>query len=237
MQADCDLIDIHCHKPHSKGALQIVSLDTHQIGYPICAWATMPPPFPATLNSSGYFSLGLHPWFLQSQDLAAALQILEAYCEHPKLLAIGECGLDKCIATPLALQSEVFQHQIELAERWRKPLIIHCVKTFDELIRIKGSVASSQAWILHGYNRHPQLAQQLLKQGCYLSMGKALLQTDSKAALTLKTLPLDRLFLETDDAKELPISAIYAAAAKITGLTVDALRQRISSNFNNVFLR
>ena len=52
-------------------------------------------------------------------------------------LALGECGLDKKVQTPLDLQQEVFERQLTLAEKYKKPVIIHCVAAFQELIAIK----------------------------------------------------------------------------------------------------
>lgn len=219
---DSGPIDIHCHRVNTSH-LQILSVDTHQ-------------PIPETPDCCGaYFSIGIHPWFIHCQDIDFALQKLNSYRHHPKLLAIGECGLDKSITTGQSRQTDVFLLQIALAEAWRKPLIIHCVRAFNELLQLKRSRKSPLPWLIHGFNNHPELAKQLVKQDCYLSLGKALLREGSNACKTLQNMPLDRLFLETDDASDLPISAIYEAAAKITGLTLEALRQQIFSNFKRVF--
>lgn len=163
------------------------------------------------------------------------MSMLETYLNDPGLLAIGECGLDKTVATDLARQIVLFEQHIALSEKWRKPIIIHCVRAYNELLRIKKRCKPKQAWIIHGFNNKPPVAEQLLKHGCYLSLGKALLHPFSNAAKTLETMPLDRLFLETDDADDISISAIYAAAATIAGSSVDDLKQRIFDNFTHVF--
>jgi TatD DNase family protein len=75
----------------------------------------------------------------------------------------------------------------------------------------------------------------LIKHGCYLSFGKALLNSNHPVDRSLQTVPLDRLFLETDNAN-VSIDAIYAAAAKMLGLDNVSLRQHIMSNFKRVFL-
>ncbi len=229
------MIDIHCHRVKAGQHWQIVSTDTHQI---IDDDHRHSPPWAVLINQlppNGYLSIGIHPWFIQRQNIAAALQTLNSYHHHEKLLAIGECGLDKTVHSDFSEQSTVFIRQIELAEEWQKPLMIHCVRAFNDLIRIKKAVKPKQPWIIHGFNNNPELAKQLLQQHCFLSFGKALLQAHSNASTILQSMPLDHLFLETDDASDLPIGAIYAAAAKICNLSADSLRQQIFSNFNRVF--
>ncbi len=224
---DCRLVDIHCHEAKPTSEWQIISRDTRQF--------VSTQPENACNTPNAFFSLGLHPWLIKDQDTDAAYKTLDRYHDHPKLLAIGECGLDKCIETPMDRQCEVFEHQIALAEQWQKPLIIHCVKAFEELIHLKKSAKATRPWIVHGFNQHPELAKQLLQHGCYLSLGRSLLNPENKSAQALKAMPLECLFLETDTANDITIGAIYAAAAKISGLTLDALRRRIFSNFTNVF--
>ncbi|MGY6274987.1 TatD family hydrolase [Methylomonas sp. MgM2] len=244
--ADYPTIDIHSHRLKTTDHWQIISVDTHQIietddREPRQSPSSHKRPLehvPAiNLPSASYFSLGIHPWFIERQDINVAIQTLETYCHHPKLLAIGECGLDKTLSIDLSAQSIVFRRQIELSERWKKPLIIHCVRAFNELMQIKKSVNTAVPWIVHGYNNKPELAKQLLRHGFYLSLGKVLLNPQSNAYRVLGTMPFERLFLETDDADDLSINAIYAAAAKITGLTADALRRQIFHNFKRVFLQ
>lgn len=232
------LIDIHCHKVTSAGDFQILSLDTYELAChdddrPLSQIVTQNSNLLAVSNT--YFSLGIHPWHIDTQDIDTAMQTLETCRHHPKLLAIGECGLDKCIATPLSRQAKIFECQVELAEHWRKPLVIHCVRAYNELMQIKKTANTTLPWIIHGFNGSPELAEQLLEQEYYLSLGKALLSPKSKASLLLRTMPLDRLFLETDAAIDVPIGAIYTAAAKIRGSTVADLRQKIFDNFKRVF--
>ncbi|WP_036300327.1 TatD family hydrolase [Methylomarinum vadi] len=220
-------IDIHCHRVGETTHLQILSLDTHELAGETDG---------LNIPSNCFISIGIHPWFIERQNPDHPIQKLESYRDHPKLLAVGECGLDKTVTTDLARQISLFEQQITLAEQWRKPLMIHCVRAYNELLQLKKKGCTSQPWIIHGFNNNPELAKQLLKQGCYLSLGKALLREQSNAAKTLQRMPLDRLFLETDAAADISISAIYAAAAKITGLAIASLRRQIVRNFTHVFL-
>ncbi|MCK9605619.1 MAG: TatD family hydrolase [Methylomonas sp.] len=231
-----DLIDIHCHQFSHASHSQILSLDAHELAdaqvYTLAQTSSRPED---SISGSCYFSLGIHPWFIERQNIDSALQALIALKDHPKLLAIGECGLDKCIDTPMSMQIEVFSRQIQLSEDFGKPLIIHCVRAFAELLHLKKSQAPSQAWIMHGFTGRPGLAAQLIQHGCYISFGKALLLPGSPASQTLQAIPINRLFLETD-AADLSIDTIYAAAAKIRGIDPAHLRRQIHTNFSNVFL-
>jgi len=186
------------------------------------------------MPNAGYFSLGIHPWYTERQDIEYAFRCLEAVKSHPRLLAIGECGLDKCIELSMARQIDVFTRQIELSERSEKPLIIHCVRAYSEIQQLKKQLRPKQPWIIHGFNGKPALAAQLIKQGCYLSFGAALFRPDSHAAQALQSVPANYIFLETDTDTR-PISQIYAAAARIRNAEFAQLRQQIFTNFLNVF--
>lgn len=221
MQTASRFIDVHSHVPSTEG-LCIRSFDTRD--------------FSADIAISGYYSLGLHPWFIARQDIQQGVDKITLALADPNLLAIGECGLDKMIVTPLDAQIDCFQQQIHLAEYAHKPLIIHCVRAFNEVMQLKKNSLASIPWIIHGFNSKPTIAELLLKQGCYLSMGKALLNPQSNAAQTLSKMPLQQLFLETDAAEDISISTIYAAAAKIVGLPIEDLQQQIFHNFKRVFL-
>lgn len=214
-------IDIHCHKPNDGNNLAIVSLDTSN--------------FTADTAPSCSFSLGIHPWFISQQDWRSGLQSLSTIRADPNLLAIGECGLDKNIDAPMHLQIEIFTRQIELAQRIDKPLIIHCVRAFNELMVIKKQTRCNLPWIIHGFIGNPVMTLQLIKQGFYLSFGKALLRNNCLARQSLATSPLDRIFLETDAADDVTISEIYSAAAKILVLDTPTLQRQIVANFNRVF--
>lgn len=214
-------IDIHCHSAAADEGGAIVSFDT--LDYD-----------PAAAYGRSY-TLGIHPWFIARQNCEEALHKIAKACDDPYLLAIGECGLDNSIATPLSLQESVFRAQIDIAEQCRKPVIIHAVRSFNELLRIRKNAKARQPWIIHGFNGNSDIAGQLLKQGCYLSFGKALLQENSRASRVLAAVSPERWFLETDAAEDVSIGEIYAAAAKILGLDVKSLQHQIITNFKRVF--
>ena len=215
------LIDVHCHRLKPVDGIQLLNLELST--------------FDTESSPPQRFSTGIHPWHIDVSTLAQQLAVVEKAAVNPNLLAIGECGLDKAITTPMALQIEILSAQIALAERHRKPLIIHCVKAFNELLQLKRTLAQSQIWIVHGFNAHPVVADQCLKAGCYLSFGHALLRDTSKARASVLQTPIDRLFLETDDRNDVTIGEIYAAAAKILALQPYILQRHIVANFHRVF--
>lgn len=186
-------------------------------------------------HRAGYYSIGIHPWFIERQDCRAALRTLESALADANLLALGECGLDRLTGAPFSEQESIFIAQLELAEQCGKPVVIHCVRAFNELLRIKSTRKSSVSWIVHGFNNKPSIAASLIDHGCYLSFGKVLLHPNSNAAKVLPAVPEDRVFLETDDSG-LGIDSIYRAAAAILQIDLPELQQHLENNFNRVFL-
>ena len=151
-----------------------------------------------------------------------------------KVIAIGECGLDRRSPIGMKTQEEILAVQVGLAEALRKPLIIHCVKAYSELIAVKRRTGSSVPWIVHGYNNNEQILRQLLNHGLYISVGAALLDSRSNAFRLLRMIPAERLFLENDD-KEVEISVIYEAASAIFEVDVEVLKEITRNNYNKVF--
>ena len=156
-----------------------------------------------------YFSVGIHPWDADRFQ-PSWLDKLNILLNYQQVVAIGECGLDKNSEAAMNNQLEVFERQIILSEIAYKPLIIHCVGCFNELMELRGKHSPSQAWIIHGFRGKPELAQQLLKAGFYLSYG------EKHNAESVAATPPDRLLIETDDSgKELEeVAAAVAAVCK-----------------------
>lgn len=187
-------------------------------------------------GATPYRSAGLHPWYLDAGRLVDAARWLETQAALPSTLAVGETGLDKRTTTPWPLQQEAFESAIRVAARVGKPLIIHCVKAYEEVLRTLAQLPAAHrpAAIFHGFDKHPQTAQMLLGAGYYLSFGAALFRDNSPAAEALRQTPAERFFLETDD-RQVPISDIYARAADILGLSEEIITEQVWENFHNVF--
>ena len=180
-----------------------------------------------------FYSVGVHP--MKLNELGENVFVgIEDTVRIKKVIAIGECGLDRRSPICMKTQEEILEVQVRLAEELCKPLIIHCVKAYSELIAVKKRTGSSVPWIIHGYNNNEQILRQLLDHGFYISVGAALLNSHSNAFQLLRVIPLGALFLENDD-KEVEIHVIYEAASAILGIEVEALKEMMRMNYNKVF--
>ena len=179
------------------------------------------------------YSIGIHPWHIDEDRIDEDLSIIESKLKDEKCLAIGECGLDKRIEFPMALQQMVFEKQLALAEKYRKPVVIHCVAAFQEVIAIKKKMAISVPMIIHGFSKNKETAEQLIANGFYISFGKYLLR-NPELELVFKSIPKEHLFLETDTIEE-GIAAVYELAAKYKNIEMGEMKAIINANFDTVF--
>lgn len=140
-----------------------------------------------------HYSVGIHPWHA-ADATPDMLERLDSDAAMPCVAAIGETGLDTRCGVPLQRQTPLFLHHIELSERLEKPLVLHAVGAFPQIIAIRRRTAPRQPWIVHGFRGKPQLAQELLRHGLYLSLGQRF--NPSAAAV----IPSDRLLVETDES-------------------------------------
>ena len=213
-------INIHTHwTSNNENNLCIVNLDLNQ-------------PCP----EQGYYSYGIHPWALDNADfqMEKIFSLLEEKLQSPNVLALGEAGLDKMHKDGFEQQIVVFERQIKLSETLQKPMILHDVKSHNEILALRKKHKAKQPWILHGFNGTEQDIRQLTGQGLYLSVGESLLHSERKIAKSLKSIPLDLLFLETDMA-EIGIETVYETAAKILDIDIAVLQRRIFANFARLF--
>jgi TatD DNase family protein len=183
-----------------------------------------------------YYSTGLHPWSLNEAPNEEWFSLLEQLAVHPQVLAVGECGLDRSIETPPDQQEAAFIRQVEIAEKYSNPIILHAVRTWYDLIRIKKNRTVNVAWILHGYNGNAETTRQLIRQDFYFSFGTALLKDQEKLNQSLRMIPLDRLFFETDESM-VPIESIYIFASAVLKLSITELKETVCENFQMTFKR
>jgi TatD DNase family protein len=178
----------------------------------------------------GFCSVGLHPWHLD--HAATRLAGLQAVIGLPNVLAVGECGLDRVCKSDWSIQNEAFKAQILMARTAGKPLIIHCVRAYAEVLALLTS--GGVPFVFHGFNRNAAIARQVLDAGGWLSFGPALLQHPQHLVEVLQMVPPERLFLETDDTP-VGIERVYEAAAAIRKTPMDALILQLDTNFNSFF--
>ena len=217
---ELNFIDIHTHTTKSRDNLiQIVNLDLNQL-----------------CPEQGYYSYGIHPWALDDADFQAekALQTLEEKLKLPQVLALGEAGLDKMHKASFERQIELFERQIKLSEALQKPMILHDVRSHNEIIALRKKHKAKQPWIIHGFSGTEQDIKQLIGQGIYLSVGESLLHPERKIHKSFKFIDLDYLFLETDMA-EIGVEKVYETAANMLEMELSTLKTRIFANFASIF--
>jgi len=178
-------------------------------------------------QEGGYYSVGIHPWNINSTT-ESEYEYLKKIVSNPQIIAIGEAGLDKMIPIELSYQQEIFKWHIELSETLRKPLIIHSVKTANEIIQLKKKFCPESPWIIHGFRGKKELAEQLTGQGIYLSFGEKY-QKDA-----INCIPLNRLLLETDESDK-DILLIYETVAKSHSLSTKQLVAQVQQNISRLF--
>ena len=192
------------------------------------------------VDVSHFYSVGIHPWDLKSQkyknsELQKLGDLVSRHLGDLNFLALGECGLDRACEADFEIQKEVFLKQIVLSEQIEKPLIIHAVRSYPDIISMRKETKAKQPWIIHGFQANETTVMQLLRyEGIYLSLGDVLLKNENKAQMLLQTIPLERLFLETDVA-ERDIKDVYERVASLSGIEMDSLRNGIFNNFVKIF--
>mgnify|MGYP002624090404 CR=1 FL=1 len=194
---------------------------------------------------------GIHPWDIRHFDWSKAEWrdllykkalddggFLDSTPFHSVPLemtaAIGEVGLDKVHKETFEEQKGVFAGMIRLSETYRKPMIIHCVRAYSEIIEMRKKTKATMPWVIHGFNSSVETMRQLLRYNIYISLGEILYRNENQAVKLLKNIPYDRLFLETDVSGR-DIRDVYIKASTLTGCEVGFLCRQIFDNFNKIF--
>ncbi|WP_278378699.1 TatD family hydrolase [Chryseobacterium arthrosphaerae] len=204
-----EFFDFHHHKKYIRNG--IYNLDIEGI----------PPDFP--------YSIGIHPKDIAADDLEMQFSWMKGMMFN-NCFAIGECGLDSLVPVDQKIQEEVFLRQINIANEIKKPIIVHCVRKFYEVISFRKK--TSQPMIIHGFNKKQRIASDLLANNFYLSFGKAVLYNLSLQDI-LKNTPLNQFFLETDN-EDFNIEELYVKVSEIKGITLEQLNEQILDNLHTI---
>ncbi|WP_288435791.1 TatD family hydrolase [uncultured Chryseobacterium sp.] len=203
-----EFFDFHHHKKYIRNGIYNLAKE-------------IPPDFP--------YSVGIHPNDIDVNNLKEQLSWMRSMISQ-NCFAIGECGLDSLVSADENLQNEAFLQQIMIANEVKKPIIIHCVRKFYEVISFRKK--AEQPMIIHGFNKKKQIAEDLLAHNFYLSFGKAVLYNLSLQDI-LKDIPPDKFFLETDN-EDFNIEELYFKVSEIRGISPEDLNEQILHNLYSI---
>lgn len=191
-----------------------------------------------------YAAVGWHPQDAISMQ-AGDLDWIEELCGHPKVVAIGEIGLDYYWDTsPKDVQHKVFREQIKLARRLNKPIIIHNRDAHEDVVRIlREEKAGDVGGIMHCYSGSWEVAKQCLDMNFYISFGGPVTFKNAvQPKDVLARVPLDRLLIETDSPYLAPhpfrgkrnesahVKLVAEMAAQIKELNIEEISQITTNN-------
>jgi TatD DNase family protein len=187
------------------------------------------------ITSMGHgFTIGLHPMSYNFMTFEHVSRIIHQ--NRDDILGIGECGLDTRIAVPRQHQIELFTAHAEMAREMHLPLIIHCVRSYDDIVHLHQRLKPSNPWIIHGFNRSESIAIKLLDQGILLSIGKELLDPGHPISNFFKKIAEYPFFLETD-GKDIAIQTLYQQASNMLDMSIEAISTIIASHVQQVYGR
>lgn len=138
-----------------------------------------------------WYSAGIHPWSTVSAVSDDTFGRLETMAADPRVVAVGEAGLDALRGGDAAVQEAIFVRQAVLAEKVEKPLVIHCVRRYGRILELHKALAPRQLWVIHGFRGKPELARQLSAAGIGISIAAPRPDIES-------IVPPHLLFHETD---------------------------------------
>ena len=216
-----ELYDIHTHQ---------IFLEDNDDPYHSCILDVYPLEFEVAKESyhRHSFSCGIHPW--HAEDSEDQLIYLAEIASDPRIVAIGETGLDKLKGPSYDIQIPVFIKHIRLSEKLAKPVIVHCVKAWEELIRVRKETNPTQPWIIHGYRGKPELTKRLVNEGFLFSLGENI------NVESVQLIPVESIFCETDDDEdEMGIFDVYKQAANALDMELDIFADIVSKNVYRVF--
>lgn len=254
------LVDSHCHldfpdfddtlpeviaRAHAAGVTRMVTICTRLRNEPRVRAI-------AEAHDSVWYAAGVHPMSV-AEEPPASVEDLVAIAAHPRMVGIGETGLDyHYTADSAAAQQASLRIHIEAARRTGLPLIIHARDADDDMARILTEEwrAAPYTCVMHCFSSGPTLARAALDLGFYLSLsGIAAFPRSQDLRDIFAAAPLDRILVETDSPYLAPpphrgkrnepayVAHTAAACAAIWGLTPEAFATATSANFDRLFTK
>ena len=250
-------IDSHCHLDFPELASRLpellANMATNQVTHALCVAVELPD-FPrvralAEQHDNLFASVGVHPDY--QDTLEPTVEQLVQLAEHPRVVAIGETGLDYFrLKGDLEWQRDRFRTHIRAARAAAKPLIIHTREAAADTLRIMREEGAEQVGgVMHCFTESWEVAEQAMEMGFYISFSGIV---TFKNALTLKQvaekIPLERMLIETDSPYLAPVpfrgkqnqpalvKHVAEEIAKLRGENVENIGRETSRNFFNLFI-
>ena len=180
----------------------------------------------AQTNAQTIKTEGIHPWQALNGDISTVESVIA------EIDAIGEIGLDFACDVSREAQTRIFKAQLALAEQHKKAVVLHCVRAFEEVMKIL-SEYHLKTVIFHGFIGSKEQAQRAVKQGYYLSFGERTFRSPKTIEAMCST-PLSSLFVESDESVT-PIEDIYEKIAELRGIPTTELIAATTANFQRIF--
>ena len=168
-----------------------------------------------------YYSCGIHPSDIEKYSL----EELRATLTRIPCSAVGECGLDARFPFE---QETVFKDQIRIAEEMKLPMVIHCVRKYYDLIRIRKSERAAMSWLIHGFRGNRETGTALLQAGCLLSLSPVWLMHQEEFP---DWLPDGNFLLETDES-DIPLPSVYEHAIRLRKDSPERFGMMLQETFN-----
>ncbi len=250
------LVDSHCHINFSQLADQIDAvkdaMQSHGVGHALCISVTLAD-FPQVLamaeaHHNVFASVGVHPDY--ENEPAFTEDDLVLLADHPKVVAIGETGLDYFRLTgDLEWQRERFRIHIRAAIKAEKPLVVHTRSSAQDTLKImREEQAQKIGGVMHCFTETLDVALQAIEMGFYISFsGIVTFKNAADLKEVAKQVPLDRILVETDSPYLAPIpfrgklnqpayvKYVAEEIAKLRDIPYEALVEATTSNFFNLF--
>lgn len=224
-------IDIHTHKAPRSGILSIRNIRWGKKGHFVGLKAIKNDMIVDAI------SIGLHPWDAQWDSEAPNWPELATLLENQNVYLLGETGLDYLKKENLFQQKLAFHKQIELSQKIQKPILIHCVRALNDILKEKASRKIEMPWVLHDFNGTADEIKAVMKHNCYIGLGKNIMRDNTKVVKALMAIKRDRLFFETDE-NDYSIEEVYQRYCELSGIGENGLLElceQVENNFKTLF--
>ena len=143
--------------------------------------------------------------------------------------------MDYASKTDRVAQERLFRKHLDIAQQIARPVVLHVVRSFEDVMRILAEYPKLKGVLFHGFIGSTEQAARCFARGYYLSFGKRSLAS-SKSRQVIATAPAERIFCESDDAPSTDVESIYCEVAALRGESLESLQRQIASNYEKLIL-